>query len=242
MPQLSCEPFVTVDDVLEATCACDLTEEDHGDLIVQYIDDASDALYVLSGGRVFGRCTRTVWPIRKPGWCEPDRQAWIGWDGADSIPLMGPEIDVLEITIDGGVIAPTEYGLLDNYKLFRRNGQWPENNDVTLFDTEPGTFTITYSFGRHPNLSQRRAAIELVCQMVKGDLGTLTRMRGVISANVQGVQVQMDEDEVRSLGLPEVNKFMDIYGANGVGALGVYSPELNHGWRLVTVSDATLTS
>lgn len=239
MVQLACSPFVTVDDVFEATCACDLDQDEHGEMVEEYIGDASDTLYVLSGGRVFGRCTRTVWPMRPYDVCWPmdyGRRGWIEWDGIDSIPLMGPQTSIDEITIDGLLIDPSEYGLLEGFKLFRKNGSWPSTNDITLDDTEDGTFTITYSFGRLPTLLTRRATIELVCQMVKDDSQALTRMRGVVSANVQGVSVQMDDDEVRALGLAEVNRFMDVYGARGMGVLGVYTPELNHGWRLLSVT------
>lgn len=238
-----------MDEVLAAACACDLDEDEHGDIITEFADDASDMLYVLSGGRASGRCTRTVWPFRPfsactrwsfGGWDRGVyggyRESWVDYDSIDSIPLMGPETSIEEITIDGLALDPSEYGLLDGYKLFRRSGLWPSANDITKDDSEEGTFTITYSFGRTPNLSWKRAAIELICQMVKSESQSLTRLRGIVSANVQGVSVTLDNDEVRSLGLPEVAKFMDIYGNSGRGPMGVYSPELNHGWRLLQVS------
>lgn len=248
-PQLACEPVVTVDEVLEAECACDLNEGEHGDLIDAYIDDASDILYVLSGGRVFGRCQRQVYPFRDVNTCGPRSllspfgfgsgfaETWVDWDGVDSIPLRGPNTEIIEITIDGAVIDPTTYGLLNGNKLFRRGSvSWPNTNDVTLADTEVGTFTITYRFGEVANLSKKRAGIELVCSMVKGDKNTLTRLRGIVSANIQGVSVTMQDNEVDSLGLPELSRFVDIYGNRGLGNVGVWAPETNHAWHLVTVS------
>lgn len=254
-PRLACQPFVTLVEVLEATCACELNEDDHGDLIEEFADDASDFLYVLSGGRVFGRCTRTVWPYRPFAYCRPGgmgfggwgrygwagdgyRESWVDYDSVDSIPLQGPETSIVEITIDGLLISPTEYGLLDGNKLFRKGHKvWPSSNDITLDDTQDGTFTITYSFG--PTVivrSVKRAAIELICQMVQGESQALTRLRGIVSANVQGVSVTMSNDDVQNLGLPEVARFMDIFGSSGKGPVGAYSPELNHGWRLLEVS------
>lgn len=246
-PQLACEPIVTVDDVLDAACACDLNEGEHGDLIESYINDASDILYVLSGGRVFGRCTRTVYPFRDVNSCGPRSllwggsllgvDSWVDWDGIDSIPLRGPGTTIIEVTIDGEVIDPATYGLLNGNKLFRRGGAvWPNSNNVALADTEVGTFSITYRFGEAPNLTKQRAGIELVCSMVKGDKNTLSRLRGIVSANIQGVSVTMADNEVDSLGLPEVSRFMDIYGNSGRGIVGVWAPETNHAWHLVTVS------
>ena len=238
MPLFACEPFFTVDDVLEAECACNLNEDDHGDIIEEFIDDVSDILYVLSNGRVTGVCERKVWPFRTGVLCGPGglfgygRQNWIDFDSVDSIPLRGPNTEIIEITIDGLLIDPSEYGLLNGNKLFRRSGSWPSDNDITKDDSEEGTFTITYRFGDPIGLSTTRAGIELVCQMVISPTSSLSRLRGIVSANVQGVSVQLD-DEVRSMGLPEVAKFLDIYGGP---TRAVWSPELDHGWRLLDVT------
>jgi hypothetical protein len=163
-------------------------------------------------------------------------ESWVDWDGVDSIPLQGPNTEILEILIDGDVIDPSDYGLLNGNKLFRRTRAWPTVNDVTKADTENGTFSIEYRFGRAPNRITKRAGIELVCQMVKGDASTLNRLRGIVSANVQGVTVTMDNDSINDLGLPELSRFMDVYGNRGLGVVGVWSPELNHGWHLVEVT------
>jgi hypothetical protein len=241
MPQLACTAFVTVDEVLDSSCACDLNEDDHGALLADLIDDASDMLYVLSGGRVFGRCSRTVWPV-KVGYCPPsydlinDRSSWVNWDSVDSIPLAGPNTEIMEVTIDGIALNPSEYMLLNGNKLVRRVGYWPTSNNLTLTDAEEGTFTITFRFGRPFTTIDKRAAIELVCQMANDEPRALSRLRGVVSANVQGVSVQLDPDEVSNLGLPEVNRFLDTYAPRGIAVLGVYTPELTHGWRLHTVT------
>lgn len=241
MPSLACEVFATVEDVLGAACACDLTEAEHGDLIVEYADDVSDIMYILSGGRVAGRCQRTVWPVT-------DASCWpVGYygnhpsvfnigDTYGTIPLSGPDTEIMEITIDGVALNPSEYLLLNGNELLRKVGSWPTVNDITLADSEVGTFTITYRFGPHINATGRRAAIELICQMITNDSAALSRMRGVVSANIQGVSVSLDDDDIRGLGLPELSRFMDSYGGSGRGVLGVFSPELLHGWRLLTIT------
>lgn len=236
-PRLACTAFVTVDDVLASTCACNLNATEDSALVADLIDEASDFLYVLSGGRVTGRCERQVWPI-KVSECgiDPDRQDWERWDSVDSIPLPRPNTEVVEVTIDGVALNPSEYGLLDGYKLFRRSGCWPTLNDITKADSQTGTFTITLRFGELIREVARRAAIELVCQMANSDSGTLSRLRGVVSANVQGVSVQMDPEAVAEMGLPEVNRFLDFHAPRGLAVLGVWTPELSHGWHLATVT------
>lgn len=247
MTRVACHPFVTVEDVLNAPCACDMNEEDDGEVIEEMIEEASDFLCVASGGRFTGVCEQTVRPITDgrcydrysyAGLTAPhEHYNWIDHYGTDSIVLNGPNTEVLEIVIDGQVVSPNEYGLLNGNKLFRRNNKnWPVYNDVTLPDTEQGTFSITYRFGVAPTAIVRRACIELVCQMIKSDEERMNRLRGVVSATVQGVNLSLDQaDDVAALGLPEVTRFLDLYSPRGIGALGVYSPELNHGWRLVVV-------
>lgn len=250
MLSLACTPVITVDDVLSATCACNLTEDDHGDLIEEYIDDVSDILYMLSDGRASGRCTRTVWPVTTDP-CGPRPWPWwpsAVWNGIyphhdyhdrnwlGTIPLAGPNTEILEVTIDGVVLNPSEYGLINSHELFRREGSWPSSNDYTLADTEVGTFTITYIFGPYTTATTKRAATELVCQMVTSDTAALSRLRGVVSANVQGVSIQMDPDEINQMGLPELSRWMDTYGGGRRGVMGVWSPELSHGWELLTVT------
>ena len=242
MPDLACQDFCTVADVLGASCGCDLNITDDGVLIAELIGDASDLMFVASGGKVHGVCTRTVWPI-SDGTCwamshadyrrgHPSMASWVV---QDAIPLNGPYTAVQEVTIDGVVIAASDYGLYNGNKLFRRSAPWPTSNDITKGDWEVGTFTVTYRFGENPGVITRLAAVELVCQMIK-DPAALSRLKGVTSANVQGVSVSMDAtDEMGALAIPAVTRFLDRYAPRGMGALGVWTPELDNGWTLVSV-------
>lgn len=234
MPTLACEPFATLEDVLSAPCACNLTEEDHGALIEEYIDEASDFLFVASGGRVAGRCTRTVWPVT-------DTYGCARWDSAypgaqpffDAIPLAGPNTEVLKVTIDGVILNPSEYRLYNGNMLIRRSGSWPTSNDLTKDDTDVGTFTVQERFGEAPSRLVSDATVELVCQMIR-EPNALSRLRGVTSANIQGVSVATDAAEGE--GLPAVARFLDRYAPRGVAVSAVWSPESDNGWRLISVS------
>lgn len=238
MPSLACQPFVTLDEVLGSACACAYTELEDGALIEELIDDATDLLYVLSGGRVHGICTRTVWPVTDGicGISGVEVEVYQDWLRANTIPLRGPHTDIVEVTIDGVALSPSEYGLANDSYLFRRVGTWPTSNNVLLAATEDGTFTITFRFGEAPSRISKLATIELVCQMMR-EPAALSRLRGVVSANVQGVSVTMADalEEASTLGLPALTRFLDRYSPRGMGALGVYSPELQHGWRLLEI-------
>lgn len=237
MPLLACESFATVEDVLAAPCGCAFNLQDDGDLIQELIDEASDFLYVASGGRVHGVCERTVWPVSDRS-CGPFRNESgypSGWLIDDAIPLAGPNTTIIEITIDGLVLDPSEYGLYNGSYLFRRSGVWPGSNNITKLAGEDGTFTVKFQFGDEPSRITLMATVELVCQMMK-DPVVLSRLRGVTSANVQGVSVSLDAaDEAEALGIPAVGRFLDRYAARGMATLGVWSYELDNGWTLVSV-------
>lgn len=234
---LVCQAFATVNDVLSAPCGCAYTTEADSALITALISEASDFLYVASGGRVHGICERTVWPLASRS-CGPDRfdrTFGTGWIVDDAIPLAGPNTTILEIKIDGAVINASEYGLYSGNILFRRDAAWPTSNDVTKLSTETGTFTIKFTFGEAVGTITKMATVELVCLMMK-DPSALSRVRGVTSANVQGVSVSLEASaEAEALGIPAVGRFLDRFSPRGLGALGVWSHELDNGWSLVTV-------
>lgn len=240
MPVLACQPFATLDDVLSSPLGCSYTEDADGALIEELIDEASDFLYVASGGRVHGVCERTVWPVTARS-CGPDRFDRVqysygpGWLIDDAIPLAGPNTTVLQVTIDGVVIDPSEYALYNGNILFRRDSAWPSTNNITRLPTEAGTFTVKFTFGEEVSHITTMACVELVIQMMK-DPSALSRLRGITSANVQGVSVSLDAaNEAEAMGIPAVSRFLDRYAPRGLGALGVWSYELDNGWTLVTV-------
>lgn len=237
MPTLACQPFATVDDVLSAPCGCAYTELDDGLLIQDLIDEASDFLYVASGGRVHGVCQRTVWPLSSRA-CGPFRNDMdypVGWVISDAIPLAGPNTTIIQVKIDGVALDPSEYALYNGSYLFRRDGGWPGSNDITKLASEEGTFTVEFSFGEPVSRVTTMATVELVCQMMKDPL-VLSRLRGITSANVQGVSVSTQAaDEAESLGIPAIGRFLDRYAPRGMAALGVWSYELDNGWTLVSV-------
>ena len=244
--QFACERFVSLDDLLEEKMACSFTEADHGDLLEAALDQASDMLWLLSGGRITGVCVRTVRPFgdyqcgfrgydqTEPGWMKD-------FGGVGTIPLRGPATNIIEIVIDGLVLGTDEYGLMDGRFLYRKSGHWPSNNDLLLDDTEDGTWSVTYSFGRPADLITRMAAMEIAVELANDLLGKSTNLPpGVTSAFIQGASVTVRErsEALREGGsqLPMLSRFLGIYAPLGPNRSGVYSPELKHGFDMVEMA------
>jgi hypothetical protein len=242
--QFACQPFVTVEDVFDDRCACALDEGEHLDLVEDVIDMASDILTIMSGGRIAGICDSTYRPVKVGGGaCAPAAGGMSDHEYAlfgqtDMIPIPGIQPQVIEVEIDGVVLNPSEYGLMNGRYLFRREGSWPASNDLLALDSADGVFSITIRSGLPPDFITRQAAIELTCEIVSDVVGAATRLpRGARSANLQGVAVALSEqaeaDEEETDGLARIRRF---YAWHCQDAATVWSPETNRGWELVTVS------
>ncbi len=239
MLQYACQQFATATDLLnDEKCACELDAGVDGALIEAVLDMASDALYMLSDGRVTGVCARTVRPVGE-GWCPPigfwasvygDAPYFGTLHGKNVIPLRGPRVDVVEVLVDGVALTAGEYGLIDDVYLYRVDGSWPSASDPT--DANP--FEVTYRFGWPPDFVTKQAAIELACELAKDALGKSSRLpQGTTSANIQGAAVAIrDIADDDAEGLARVARFLSLYVPRERERSGVWSPELGMGWRL----------
>ena len=253
----ACQAFAVADDIFDAPCGCDLDSTAAEDIIFveAMIDQASDMLSLATGGTVSGICTVTVRPVALcntntvyygryepiiPTFPTHDHRRRFG--GLNTVPLRGPNTDVVEVVINGVVINPAEYGLLDNLYLMRKIGNWPTYQDLTLDDTEAGTWAITYRFGRGADKLTKMACIELACELIKdatpGKQSSLPR--GVVGASIQGASITIrDRAEALRDGaeqIPIVARFLSVYAYEGPGFhSGVWSPELDQDWNLVEV-------
>jgi hypothetical protein len=249
--RVACQAFATAEQLLDSNCACALDAEDDAELIDEMLDEASDLLAQATGHAVTGICTVTVRPVAlcddnfDPFYPAYDRTSVRDWrrqfGGLNSIPLRGPNVDVVEVIIDGTVLNPSEYGLLDGRYLFRRAGCWPSVNDLKLETTEPDTFGITYRFGTAGGALGRMACIELACELIKDAKGKSSSLpRGVTSANIQGASISV-RDRAAALRdgeeqIPVISRFLANWAPDGPNAVvGVWSPELEQAWNLVQV-------
>jgi len=109
---------------------------------------------------------------------------WSWWDtgyqrscgcGPDSMVLLAgaPVQEIVEVKIDGAVVDPSTYDLIRSRELVRLDDpgppvvhrMWPGCQNVTLPDTEPGTFSVTYTWGGDPPPMGQMAAAELARQL-----------------------------------------------------------------------------
>lgn len=79
--------------------------------------------------------------------------------------LPEPVTSIVEVKIDGVVLAPSAYRVDDYRKLVRVDGgQWPLCNNLNLDDTQVGTWSVTVQFGQPVPTMGQLALGELACQ------------------------------------------------------------------------------
>lgn len=127
---------------------------------------ASATLSRLTGGRV-GVCPIKVRPSVEKGmcWSSPNYLDFaygaqftpLNWGGqwmnclpcapdSKELHLPGPVGRVDEVKVDGEVLDPSSYTVVENSLIWMGEGEapWPRTQDMSKPDTEPGTFSVTY--------------------------------------------------------------------------------------------------
>lgn len=150
---------------------------------------ATEILFLLSGRR-YGVRTETTRPYAGEHVCGWGYlAASVGGDLAvdgdwrwryqrnegapDWLLLKSPVQSVLTVKVDGVTLAPEEYLLYDNRKLVRAPGAngsavtWPIFQRLDLDDTDEGTFSITYQWGRSVPAGARLAAQVFATELAK---------------------------------------------------------------------------
>ncbi|MET7814212.1 hypothetical protein ABZT26_25615 [Streptomyces sp. NPDC005395] len=133
------------------------------------------------------------------------------------VVLPGPADSVLAVKVDGQVLPTTAYTLTpppDGW-LIRTDGRcWPETQDVTRPDTEPGTFSVRYLRGRDPedDFDAIRAVSALACELYRSMCGQKCRIQGrVRSIQREGVSYDMVDDwPPKGTGLSEVDEWLAL--------------------------------
>lgn len=223
------------------------------------------AVFVLWAltGRQFGRCPVTIRPCRKQ--CAPNTGGWAGssWvpvrsDGAWTnvrcgcashpcsctsiceVQLPGWLPEPVRVHIDGEELSPDAYRVDNGRWLVRQDGDcWPNCQDLSLPDGEPGTWSVTLLTGMPVPPEGQWAAGQLACELVKacdsGPGGECRLPSGIQELHRQGVDivfqdVQRVTNGGRLTGLPEVDLWIRAVNPHGVTRrAAVYSPELNLG-------------
>lgn len=235
------EQFVTIADVRgDENCGC-VTDDSPSDADLGIlIDQASDALTILSGGKVFGRRTIPARFTRE----RPFRECGCGC-GLDGIALEGPDPVVSEVKIDGTALAVSEYGLHSgkdghSYLVRQATGDrpdsWPSTQSAWRPDTEDDTFVVTYTYGVHIDWIIERAAMALVCDFAADDIERTNQLQpGTTTATLGGVSVglgtgpTLQERMARmEAGVLDsaVNRFLSVHAPSGRRPSEVWAPEL----------------
>lgn len=208
MPQ-PCTPWISGDDVADC-CSVESTSGFEFDAVA---DQASALLFELSGRLFPGECgPRTVRPpcICSCGYQVLSRGHIVGpWDwgywnwnlcdfclvscSPSRVKLAGyPVREITQVLIDGSVLAPTEYTLYQRRYVTRLNdGRWPVRQDLTLADTEDGTWSITYTYGADVPALGASAAAQLACELYKECNGEACALpKGVTRVSRQGITIE----------------------------------------------------
>lgn len=182
-----CEPWIDAADVA-ACCGVALSTENEG-AYEEAAELGTLVAWKASGHRFGGICGPvTVRPCGDECGCwtgvqwlsYPDgtaRPLWTGtewnWNtkrfcGCSCLPkvrLSGYVQAIDEVKIDGVIIDPDSYRVDRRRWLVRTNGQhWPSCQDDSLEDDQPGTFSVSYTYGQEPDELGRSAAAALGCE------------------------------------------------------------------------------
>jgi hypothetical protein len=250
-----CSPWIDGEDV----AACCSVENTSGSIFDTVAAEASEMLFQLSGRQFPGECEKTVMPPCDPcscgfqvlsrgfvvgpwyGWGN-----WGGWWGYDycgscmigcdpsAVKLSGyPVQAVSEVKINGDILATDKYALRQQRYLVRLDdARWPWQNDLTLPDTEEGTWSVTYSYGEPVPELGRSAAAQLGCEFYKACVGQACALpTGVTRTTRQGVTIEklafttwayLPPSRIRggrapgwATGLTLVDSFLNTYNPTG---------------------------
>lgn len=212
--------------------------------VLELIDQASDAIALITAMRVRGRRTYIARPERCDALCG------CPCCGLDGIPLGEGDIEIDHVKIDGDTIATSEYELhstLVGWSLVRvgdrtRGYYWPTSQLLYKNSTEERTFEIEFTAGEHIDIPLvERAANEIVCYLSTIDERSRTELpAGVTSANMGGVGVGVDYDrfqrireEMREGRLgPAGSQLIGLYAPHRMSRPYVWAPEVAGGWNL----------
>lgn len=227
-PRHACSRLAEVEDFTAEGCKCGTLTADEVEML---LDDASDLLYYLSQGAIYGTCTATVRPCRvcMCGSC-------FACCSVDMLPLRGPVIEVTEVKIDGVALDPSEYELTPRNMLYRvstgtRPQSWPSSQALWKPDSEDGTFSVTYTHGMEEPYPTWvvNADVELACDMANFQVNGKGRLPSdTVGVQYQGLSIQRRASILANNvdAFPALQRFM---GAVGGGAMA-YSPDGISGW------------
>ena len=239
---------------------------------------ASESLYALSGQQFTGACGPvTVRPISRPvdgdtrglvGSIPGGYLAVYGWPSAWGNARAGaamhygtseppevelgafPIIGVSQVKIDGVLIPPNEYFVLNHRTLVRRRPSmsaeptqrygWPTSQLIDLPDTEEGTFSVTYTYGSPPPTTGWWAALKLAQMLLRdacGEDGVFPiRVTSMTRQGVTAASTDVQDFLAKGMtGVYQLDLFIRAYNPSGaVRKPLAWSPDLGRLRRMPT--------
>lgn len=213
---------------------------------------ASSSLHRLTGGRV-GGCPVTVRPCSPGARGCPDYMGsgfWRGdfvplnWAGrwtnvcfaygcsvTGQVKLPAPVGRVDQVKVNGSVLNSTDYRV-DSHRFLVNltDTRWPDSQDLSLPDTEPGTFSVTY-LNAYPVDSLGAYAVGvLALEYGYACSGRKCRLpSGVTSIVRQGISMEIASGAFPDgmTGIREVDAFIALWNPQGLTQPArVWSPDL----------------
>lgn len=93
-----------------------------------------------------------------------------------AVDLEWPATEISEVKIDGLVVDPSEYFIIDDKKLVRRVGCFPECQNLQAESSDENTFEVTYLLG-YPLPPEGQAALDiLACEFLNACTGGPCRL------------------------------------------------------------------
>lgn len=230
----ACEVMTDLEQIEALGCGCsiDKVRDIYGDDVLALIPEAaSDAVAIATGKRVTGRCTVVVRPC-SDGVCGCTRRCTCC--NIDGVVLPGFDITIDEVKLDGAVLAPEMYALIDGRKLVPTDQtmSWPGYQVLTKADSEPGTFSITYTQGQLPFLATM-AATEIGCDLMAALTpgGKAKLPAKAVAAIMDQVSIQLDPSLLPAF--PWMERLMAVYPSGPPPV--IWSPEIQGRYTLHTV-------
>lgn len=182
-------------------------------------------------------------------WMWLDGVGGYGWSGEQGellgplsrVKLSGyPVREITQVKINGEVLSPTYTDgaptyRLDGWRALTRmdnpdepslQKQWPIQQNLALNDDQPGTFSISYTFGVDPPIAGIAAARQLACQLLLAQQGKacqlptgVTKITGNGVTMERGVLGQWARDPKSGAwitGLVLVDTFLAAYNGRGL--------------------------
>jgi hypothetical protein len=186
-----CAPWITGADIGAACCADLAKRASAAAFSVNLLYRLSGRQYPGLCQRTIRPCgvgcaAWARWPAYRDSWFPAYYNAGGGWTGGapalagcgctnrcrlPSVTLPGPVTAVTEVVIDGAVLDPSTYQVVGHRRLERLDGgTWPCSQNLAAdagVGGVPGTFQVTYTFGRNPDAGGILAAQEYGCEVAK---------------------------------------------------------------------------